>query len=102
MNITHDESDSFFDLVVSSARFGAKSVDPELAPASRKIRRSDWFKSVSGHILIIAAARRGKRELGARPEVKDGVLLGGDGDTVVCSRMEVPVLQGSQNFLVEL
>ena len=109
MNIAHDEGDSFFDLIASSARLGAKSVDPELAPAGRKIRRSDWFKSVSGHSLIIAAARRDKsiqgREssrLAARVEVKDGVLLGGDGDSVVCGGMEVPVLECSQNFLVEL
>jgi len=109
VNIAHDEGDSFFDLIASSARLGAKSVDPELAPASRKIRRSDGFKSFSGHTLIIAAARRGKsiqgREssrLAARVEVKDGVLLGGDGDSVVCGGMEVPVLECSQNFLVEL
>src|SRR5712691_1588532 len=107
VNITHHKSDRFFDLVASlGAGFGAKPIDPELAPAGGKIRGGHWLNSFEVHALIIAAARlddsEGACSLATCPKVKDGVLFGGDGDSILRCGMEMPILQCSQNFLVEL
>src|SRR5258708_30221781 len=107
VNITHHKSDCFFDLVASlGAGFGAKPIDPELAPAGGKIRGGHWLNSFEVHALIIAAARlddsEGAGSLATCPEVKDRILFGGDGDSILRGRMEMPILQCSQNFLVEL
>ena len=57
VNVAHDKRDGFFDLAASlRAGRGAKSVDPEFAPACREICRGDWFNCFSVHALIIAAA----------------------------------------------